>query len=80
VTQTKERAYILEATAAAEQVAANAMGKATRQEPRPRSLMEVANTLPDRALAQAVNSRITADAVMLSAKSTLWRLTGGPAG
>jgi hypothetical protein len=38
--------------------------------------MEVANTLPNRALAQAVNSRITADAVMLSAKSTLWRLTG----
>src|SRR5262249_15414569 len=34
------------------------------------------NTQPNRALAQAVNSRITADAVMLKAKSTLWRLTG----
>ena len=38
--------------------------------------MEAANTHSNRALAQAVNSRITADAVMLSAKSTLWRLTG----
>ena len=38
--------------------------------------MEAANTQPNRALAQAVNSRITADAVMLSAKSTVWRLTG----
>jgi hypothetical protein len=38
--------------------------------------MEAANTQPNRALAQAVNSRITADAVMLKAKSTLWRLTG----
>jgi hypothetical protein len=38
--------------------------------------MEATNTLPNRALAQAVNSRITADAIMLSAKSTLWRLTG----
>jgi hypothetical protein len=38
--------------------------------------MEVANTRSNRALAQAVNSRITADAVMLSAKSALWRLTG----
>ncbi len=38
--------------------------------------MEAANTQPNRALAQAVNSRITADAVMLKAKSTVWRLTG----
>jgi hypothetical protein len=38
--------------------------------------MEAANTQPNRALAQAVNSRITADAVMLSAKSTVWHLTG----
>ena len=38
--------------------------------------METANTPPNRALAQAVNSRINADAVMLTAKSTLWRLTG----
>jgi hypothetical protein len=38
--------------------------------------MEAANTHSNRALAQAVNSRITADAVMLGAKSTLWRLTG----
>jgi hypothetical protein len=38
--------------------------------------MEAANTQPNRALAQAVNSRITADAVMLNAKSTVWRLTG----
>jgi hypothetical protein len=38
--------------------------------------MEAANTQPNRALAQAVNWRITADAVMLSAKSTVWRLTG----
>jgi hypothetical protein len=38
--------------------------------------MEVANTLPNRALVQAVNSRITADAVMLRAKSSLCRLTG----
>src|SRR5262249_31634183 len=30
----------------------------------------------NRALAQAVNSRITADAVMLKAKSAVWRLTG----
>jgi hypothetical protein len=38
--------------------------------------MEAANTQPNRALAQAVNSRITADAVMLNAKSTVWRLIG----
>src|SRR4051812_13293602 len=38
--------------------------------------METANTPPNRALAHAVNSRINADAVMLSAKSTLWRLSG----
>jgi hypothetical protein len=38
--------------------------------------MEAANTQPNRALAHAVNSRITADAVMLKAKSTVWRLTG----
>jgi hypothetical protein len=38
--------------------------------------MEAANTQPNRALAHAVNSRITADAVMLRAKSTVWRLTG----
>jgi hypothetical protein len=38
--------------------------------------MEAVNTQPNRALAQAVNSRITADAVMLKAKSTVWRLTG----
>src|SRR4051794_13642666 len=38
--------------------------------------METANTPPNRALAQAVNSRINADAVMLAAKSTLWRLSG----
>src|SRR5262249_39875706 len=48
----------------------------SRTESRWRSLMDVANTLPNRALAHAVNSRITADAVMLGAKSTLWRLTG----
>jgi hypothetical protein len=38
--------------------------------------VEATNTPPNRALAQAVNSRINADAVMLRAKSTLWRLTG----
>src|SRR5262245_40158898 len=38
--------------------------------------METANTLPNRALAHAVNSRIAADAAMLGAKSTLWRLAG----
>ena len=38
--------------------------------------MEAANTQANRSLAQAVNSRIMADAVMLNAKSTVWRLIG----
>ena len=76
-------AYILEpfaqqiirkATEAAEQTAANAIEKDARHESRPElkvveNLMEATNTQPNRALAQAVNSRIAADAVMLNAKS-----------
>jgi hypothetical protein len=38
--------------------------------------METANTVPNRALADAVNSRINADAMMLKAKSAAFRLLG----